>query len=291
MAQSSRKTPKWPARSRGGLCLGAVVLLLWAVAFTHAWPQAASEGPQALVRQVVTNELVAQQSDNTYWMYVSELQEPGKELTKEVIETKEGALTRMVAENGHAPTPQQRQQEEERLNRLIHNPSELRKQKQEHERDERKEQQLLSMLPDGFLYQYESEEGRTIRLSFRPNPKFLPPTREAKVFHAMQGTMLVDGREKRLLELRGQLIRDVVFGWGIFGRLYAGGTFDVQQTEVGPGHWEATLIDVHIRGKALFFKTINEQQHEVRHDFRQVSGGLTLEQATQVLKKQAMVAQ
>jgi len=31
--------------------------------------------------------------------------------------------------------------------------AELRKQKQEHERDAQKEQQLLKMLPDGFLYE------------------------------------------------------------------------------------------------------------------------------------------
>ena len=143
------------------------------------------------------------------------------------------------------------------------------------------------MLPDGFLYEYQGEEGRNVRLTFRPNPKFRPPTREAKVFHAMQGTMLVDAQERRLVELRGELMRDIVFGWGIFGRLYAGGTFNVQQREVAHGHWEATLIDVHIRGKALFFKTIGEQQHEARSDFRQVSGTITFEQAAATLKEQA----
>jgi hypothetical protein len=267
----------------------AAALLLWAAASDEARCQLGAEEPQTLVRQVATNELQAQQNDDTYWMYVSEVQEPERTRTQHVIETKEGALTLLVAENGRSLTPQQQQQEDKRIQRLLHNPSELRKQKQEFERDAQKEQQLLKMLPDGFLYQYEAEEGRNIRLSFRPNTKFHPPTREAKVFHAMRGAMLVDGAEKRLIELRGQLMRDVVFGWGIFGRLYAGGTFDVQQTEVALGHWEATLIDVHITGKALFFKTISEQQHELRRDFRQVSGSITLEQAAEMLKKQAML--
>jgi len=285
------KTPKWPAGPTRGLCTAAVTLLLWAATLSDARSQPFPEDPQVLVRQVVTNELEAQQNDNTYWMYVSTVQEPGKEQIRHVIETYEGALTLVVAENGQSLTPQQQQQEGERVYGLIHSPRQLKKEKEERERDAQKEQQLLKMLPDGFLYQYEGEEqGRNIRMSFRPNPKFHPPTREAKVFHAMQGTMLVDGREKRLVELRGQLMRDVVFGWGIFGRLYAGGTFDVQQTEVAPGHWEATLIDVHIRGKALFFKTINEQQHELRCDFRQVSGSIPLEQAAEMLKQQAMLA-
>ena len=264
-------------------------MLLWAATPGDALCQLGTEDPQALVRQVVANELQAQQ-DDTFWMYVSEVQEPEKSQRRYVIETKEGALTLLTAENGHVLTPQQEQQEGRRLNSLIHNPGELRKQAQEHERDAQKEQQLLKMLPDGFLYQYEAGEGRNIRLSFRPNPKFRPPTREAKVFHAMQGTMLVDAAEKRLVELHGQLMRDVVFGWGIFGRLYAGGTFDVRQQEVAPGHWEAVLIDVHIRGKALFFKTISEQQHDVRSDFRQVSETVTLEQAVKLLKEQVTLA-
>ena len=267
-----------------------VVLLLWAAAPGVARCQFEAENPQALVRQVVSNELQAQQNDDTCWMY-AEVQETQKTRTQYVIETKQGAFARLVAENGHPLTPQQQQQEDKRIDTLIHNPGELRRQKQEHERDAQKEQQLLKMLPDGFLYQYEAEEGRNIRLSFRPNPKFRPPTREAKVFHAMQGTMIVDAHEKRLVELRGKLMRDVVFGWGIFGRLYAGGTFEVRQAEVAPGHWEATLIDVHVRGKALFFKTINEQQHNVRSDFRQVSGTITLEQAAAMLKEQATLTQ
>jgi hypothetical protein len=76
------------------------------------------------------------------------------------------------------------------------------------------------MMPDGFLFQYEGNEGLDIRLAFRPNPRFQPSTQEAEVFHAMQGTMVVDDTKKRLKKLRGRLIRDVVFGWRILGRLH-----------------------------------------------------------------------
>ncbi len=287
---TGRKSESSNTRTCGRRFHAAAALLLWTAVPGAVRCQVEVEDPQALVREVVTNELHAQQNDDTYWMYVSEVQEPENTRTQYVIETREGALTLLAAENGHALTPQQQQQEDKRINSLIRNPGELRKQRQEHERDAQKEQQLLKMLPDGFLYQYEAEEGQNIHLSFRPNPKFRPPTREAKVFHAMQGTMLIDAREKRLVELRGELMRDVVFGWGIFGRLYAGGTFNVQQREVAPGHWEAMLIDVHIRGKALFFKTISEQQHEARSDFQQVSGTMTLEEAAAMLKEQATLA-
>ena len=41
---------------------------------------------------------------------------------------------------------------------------------------------------------------------------------------------------------------------------------------------------MHIEGKALFFKTIGEQQDEVQTEFTQVPGGTTLEQAAEMSK-------
>jgi hypothetical protein len=42
---------------------------------------------------------------------------------------------------------------------------------------------------------------------------------------------------------------------------------------------------VHIEGRALFFKTIGQQQDEVKSDFTQVPAGTTLEQAVGMLKQ------
>ena len=50
-------------------------------------------------------------------------------------------------------------------------------------------------------------------------------------------------------------------------------------------HWELTLVDVHITGKALFFKTISEQQHEERGALHRVPGNLELAQAVEMLKQ------
>ena len=266
------------------LLVGTLAALLCAAILYAQQPQPA-EDPRALVREVVRNELQAQQWDQTRWMYVSREQQPGGDQTKKVIETTEGAISRTIAENSHPLTFEQQRRQDQRLQQIIRDPKELKNQKQEQERDKQKEQQLLAMMPDGFLYEYKRREGQNIELGFRPNPGFHPPTREAEVFHAMQGTMIVDGSAKRLKELRGRLVHDVVFGWGILGRLHKGGVVDVRQDEVAAGHWELTILDVHITGKALFFKTIGEQQHEERCDFREVPSELTLAQAVEMLKR------
>jgi hypothetical protein len=40
-----------------------------------------------------------------------------------------------------------------------------------------------------------------------------------------------------------------------------------------------SLLDVRITGRALFFHTNSEQQHEIRSQFRPVPSGLSLAQA------------
>jgi predicted metalloprotease with PDZ domain len=48
--------------------------------------------------------------------------------------------------------------------------------------------------------------------------------------------------------------------------------------------WQIVETHVHIEGKALFFKTIGEQQDEVQTEFTQVPPGTTLEQAVEMSK-------
>jgi hypothetical protein len=103
----------------------------------------------------------------------------------------------------------------------------------------------------------------------------------------MEGTMLVDGNAKRLIEIDGRLTSKVKFAGGLLGHLDEGGTFRVQQRDVGAGHWDMVLLDVHMDGKALFFKTISVREKETYSDFHEVPANLTLRQAAQALKEDA----
>ena len=64
--------------------------------------------------------------------------------------------------------------------------------------------------------------------------------------------------------------------------LDAGGHFYVKQEEVQPGYWGAVL-DVDMKGKALFFKTIGVQQEMKRSMFRRVQDDLTAAQGANLL--------
>jgi hypothetical protein len=242
-----------------------------------------------LVRRVIANELRMQDQDHSHWMYHLETVKAGVKETKIVAGTKDGSLALLIARNDHPLTDDQLKQEEQRMNSFIHDQAEQQKQKRAAQEDGAKTKQLLSMLPDAFVFSYEQgngDSGETVTLDFKPNPGFHPSTREAHVFHEMEGKLTLNRKEDRLAEMNGRLMHDVKFGGGILGHLDQGGTFDVRQDRVGADYWEITRLKVNMKGKALFFKTIGVEQDETRSHFQQIPDTVTLAQAGDLLLKE-----
>jgi hypothetical protein len=244
-----------------------------------------NESANDLVKATVQNELDAIDNDHTHWMYLLESRKGGTTETKELVETPRADLTRLVARNGQPLTPDEQKQEDQNVQKFVSDTGAQQKQRRDLDQDLRKSRDLLAMLPNALTYTYAGNDGNRTKLTFQPNPDFHPPSREAHVFHEMQGQMVIDTKEHRLVEFSGHLTHDVKFGGGILGDLRTGGTFDVRQQEVGPGHWEISLLKVNMKGRALFFKTISVQQDERNSNFKRVPDDLTLAQAADLVKK------
>jgi hypothetical protein len=95
---------------------------------------------------------------------------------------------------------------------------------------------------------------------------------------------VVDEHEMRLKKLAGRLDKDVVFGWGLLGRINSGGTFEIVRQNVGSGSWQITQTHVHISGHALFFKSIGDQEDEVTSDYHRTPDGVDLNKAAEMLR-------
>ena len=243
-----------------------------------------------LARKIVTNELKFQDEDHGHWMYRLEKEESGKKQVQEIVETKDGSLTRFLSIDGRPLDAIQQQKEGQRIQRLVSNPDEQRKLQQARNKRAEQGERLFKLLPDAFVFNYAGSEGNLVKLSFRPNPKFHAPSLEARVFHDMEGEMWVDCKQERLAAFNGHLTQDVKFGLGLLGHLNKGGHFEVTQAEVVPGHWDMTTMSVEMTGKALLFKSIGVQKRESRRDFHQVPGDLTLTQAADILGRPIVVA-
>jgi hypothetical protein len=264
---------------------GLVCVLLSSAA---ALGQATDVPASVLLRRAVDGELKAQADDHSHWMYRIKETESGKEEIKLVVESKDGELDRLQSVNGEPITLEQKHHEDQRIANLLHAPDRQKKRQRAQSEDAEQTERMFKVLPDALSVRYGERKDNLVELLFEPNPSYHAWSREAIVFHEMEGRIWIDARANRLAEIEGHLMRTVKFGGGLFGYLDKGGEFNVRQSEVAPGHWEITLLHVNMHGKILFLRTISEQQHEVRYDYHMVSNNLTLAQAAEELEKQSM---
>ncbi|HEY0795608.1 MAG TPA: hypothetical protein VGD64_07485 [Acidisarcina sp.] len=244
--------------------------------------------PPALVRRASRNELATNAANQAAVRYkLRKVDEKGT-TTKEIIETKDGDVARLVAINDRPLTPEEQQKESDRLQNLLDHPELQEHRRQREKEDSDRARKMVRLLPDAFIYQYagmvRGPGGPCYRLTFVPNPKFTPPDREAEVYHGMAGELWIDKSQERLARIDAHLISDVDFGWGILGRLYKGGTITVEQADVGRHHWEATHMRLNLRGKALMVKTLNFSTTEDSTEFQPVPPDIPYQHAIRLLQ-------
>jgi hypothetical protein len=265
--------------------------LLFFVPFAFPQTQSDKNLPAGdLVRRVIANELRMQDQDHSRWMYEEESVKAGVKETKEVAGTKDGSVTLLVARNGQPLAEDELTKQKEQMNAFVRDRQAQEKRKQAAQEDAAKTKRLLSMLPEAFIFDYaqgSGDTGDTVRLNFRPNPAYHASSREAQVFHEMEGALTVDRKEDRLVEINGKLMHEVKFFGGLLGHLDRGGTFDVRQVRVGTNIWQIGRLNVNMKGKALFFKTISVQQDETHSHFQRLPDDITLPDAADRLLKEA----
>jgi hypothetical protein len=277
------------ARAPSVCKLAAVIILLGqspgplVFAQTFDSPANPQLDPNRLARNLFLSEIQAEIHDPSLWCFHEVDDERGLQKRFAVCQSNDGELDRLLEVNGERLSPSQRQAEDQRLQKLLDHPDELRKKQKRQQEDAKQARDLMQMFSDAFRFQYEGTQGNLIELKFYPNPDFHPSGRPAQVFHHMEGSLLLDPEQQRLAEITGQLTSDVKFGWGLFGHLDRGGTFLVKQRDLGAGHWELTELNVQMSGKALFFKTISVKQHQIFSDFCPEPDGITLQQALHFL--------
>jgi hypothetical protein len=234
-----------------------------------------------LVREVVYNEL-QDHGHHGYWRYWIQRRSQGEARQEEQIETADGPVARLARINGNPLNAEARQLEQARLARLLSSPTEQARHRKEYGDDERRIGRILALLPDAFLYTDAGMENGCRHLVFRPNPDYPAHSVESRVFHAMSGDLWLDARFKHLARLDGHLEENLDFGYGILGRIYKGGWFRLQRTQVGED-WKTERLEVHMTGRAMLFKTIARETSETRGGFSAVPWGLNLTQAVKLL--------
>lgn len=207
--------------------------------------------------------------------------------TKDIIETRDGNVARLLSVNDKPLAPEDDRKELERLTMLAANPNLQKHRKNNEEEDAGIVLKLLRMLPDAFLYQYagsfDGPTGMVHRFTFRPNPKFDPPDLETQALTAMSGELRVDAAQERVVRLEGHLQQDTTYGWGILGKLNKGGWVLLEQADVGAKQWRIVNVQMEMVLRILFkTKYINTSEQLTR--YTPVPPGMDYRQAIQMLR-------
>lgn len=243
----------------------------------HPEIQSEEADPAALIQRASANEVAALQSPD-YFLYMETLEWKWGTETREEIETAQGRADRIVEFNHEPLSPDQASKQEHRLRKLLRDSDAVRHEVEEQHAEVKRRISMMQAFPLAFTFTPEGEEDGLLKFSFRPNGSFSPINRQTQVYRGMQGTVWVEPHQQRLVRIDGTLTRNVSFGWGIFGKLYKGGAYRIEQKQVEPGIWRISTLDLDLKIRVLF-NTSRLLRNEHNTEFRPTPPGTTYQQA------------
>ena len=294
----ARGSGKWRGAIRPaklGLVRMFVAMLLLLAAATATEGQPGSGGApsltpaeaRGLVARALATELRTAQDAAHPMRFLLRKASPRLTTTKQIVETRDGAVARLVAMYDRPLNASQEQTEQERLEMLLNDPSRQERRKENEESDFGMVMKLLRMLPSAYQYQYagpgQGPAGRVEKFTFRPNPGFSPPDLESEALTAMTGEIWIDAAQERVTRLEGHLQQDTEYGWGILGKLDKGGWIVIEQTDVGGRQWRIARFKMQMNLRILF-KTKDIDTEEEMTQYAPVAVGMDYRQAIRLLR-------
>jgi hypothetical protein len=270
-----------------------VLVLSWGHALLgQSIPALAPAQAGALVNRALATESRAAQ-DLTHlshpMRYRLRKSSPRLTTTKEIVETRDGDVARLLAVNDQPLTPADEQREQARLDALLNNPSLQQHRKQSEDNDTARALKVLRVLPSAFLYQFAgtatAASGTVERFTFKPNPEFSPPDFETQVLTAMAGEIWIDPVQERVVRLAGSLQQDKSIALGILG-VDKGGWVEIDQADVGQRQWRIVHLKMVMKFRVLLTSKSTDSVQEFSQ-FVPLPAGIDYRQAIQMLRSSA----
>ncbi len=258
-----------------------------------AWHLAKSD-PHALVQAAIQNEINNSYGHRPPMRYRLRKRTGNTDTTKEIVETNEGGVARLVAIHNQPLTASQTRAELGRLHALASDPAAQQHRKHNEQRDAARLVGVMHLLPKAFLNQYEgpvqTPDGVAIRLTFTPNPSFSAPTLESRILTGIRGEIWIDPTDLRVVRIEGHLFRTVDYGWGILGTLYPGGTISIDLARTPDCGWQLERLSLNMTGRALMVKSLHVVVDETATGYHSIPAGWKYTDAIQWLLRMPDIA-
>jgi hypothetical protein len=275
----------------------SIAALLSAVAplpLAASKPQAETLTPteaQALVQRALAEEVRMVHDPSHPMRFHLRKQSPRLTTSKDIIETRDGAVARLFAVNDQPLDTAGEQGEQARLDQLERDPSLQQHRKHGEDGDAHIVMKILTMMPSAFLYQYQGMgpglNGPVQKFTFRPNPQFSPSDMETQALTALTGELWIDAAGERVVRLAGSLAQDTSYGWGILGKLNKGGWVELEQSEVAPHIWRITHVQLKMTLRIVVKTKVFDTDEQMR-DYTPVPAGIDYRTAIHMLRAPAV---
>jgi hypothetical protein len=281
------------------VCLGSAIFVLMAPA-SPASAQIAPGPPAVLtpdvpphtwVESAATNELSIIKDDGKVPLRyrVHKIDSKG-DVTREVIETRDGTVARLVERNGQKLTVEEDAAERERLKEILASPGDFVR---HHRRDDSMRDdsiQLVSQMSQAMIYSYvpgqpqlPGASARQIVIDFEPDKNYRTAETIDNLLTGVKGRMWIDAQSHRMVRIEGLVLQPVNFGWGILGKINQGGTIVLEQTNVAGDRWIYSRLDTHLTLHVLVVKTVAMNDRMTASDFRPLSKPVSVQDAVHTL--------
>jgi hypothetical protein len=246
--------------------------------------------PRSWAADAAANELIALHHKGSYLRYRMEtVNEKGNQV-RDVIESKDGTVARLIMKDGKPLTAEEDEWERRRLTDMIASPAAYAKHVNRGESEKSMADKLAPLMADAMINTYtpgQPQSGRNggaleIVLDYKPNPKFVPPNTQAEALTGLEGRVWIDAKTRYLVRMDGTIARGVNFGWGMLAHIYPGGKLEMNQTNVGGNRWIFTDFSMQLTVRALMVKKLNIHSTAKASNF-QVLGPMGYQDAIRLL--------
>lgn len=222
------------------------------------------------------------QYDRSFLRYRTHMKDAKGDQLRDVIESTDGTVARVLQRNGQTLTRQEDEAEHARLQEMLDSPDTFSKHVQKDRNGKKLAVDLLGRLSAAMLFTFapgqpqRQDHGTNspaeIVLDFAPNPAWTPPTMTAEVLTGLRGRVWIDTRSRYLVRMEGEIFQSVNFGFGVLARVIPGGKVVLQQEQVGEDRWIVDHFEEHVSVRAMLVKTLKEDTELHAFDFHVVPG-------------------
>ncbi len=239
-----------------------------------------SSSPGQVAQDAVNNEIKLIQYDRSYLRYKVHTRDSKGEQVRDVIETREGTVARVVSRGGRALTADEDAGEHGRLQAMLDSPAAFKKHIDKDQTGKKLAVDLIRLLPDAMNFSYVAGQPQRdqkppsaapdLVMDFEPNPRWSPPTMTSQALTGIRGRVWVEAKGHHLTRLEVTIFQGINFGFGMLVHIYPGGKLFLEQQPVGGDRWIVDHFIQQVTMRAMMVRTLKENTDLEAYSFTPV---------------------